>query len=65
MLFSPPLHRAAATLWPMGLLLVSFRAAADEGLWTFDNPPTQLLRKNTTSLPPNSGSTTSACRACA
>ena len=45
MLFSPPLHRAAATLWPMGLLLVSFRAAADEGMWTFDNPPTQLLRQ--------------------
>src|SRR6516162_1189482 len=45
MLFSPRLHRAAATLWPMGLLLVSFRAAADEGMWTFDNPPTQLLRQ--------------------
>ena len=45
MLFSPRLHRAVATLWPMGLLLVSFRAAADEGMWTFDNPPTQLLRQ--------------------
>jgi hypothetical protein len=45
MLFSPRLHRAATTLWPMGLLLVSFRAAADEGMWTFDNPPTQLLRQ--------------------
>src|SRR6516164_1558217 len=45
MLFSPRLHRAAATLWPITLLLVSFRAAADEGMWTFDNPPTQLLRQ--------------------
>ena len=37
---------------------------AEEGMWTFDNPPVKQLQDNTTSRRRRRGWTTSACPAC-
>ncbi len=35
--------RSALCLWPLAVML-AVPVCADEGMWTFDNPPTQLLQ---------------------
>jgi hypothetical protein len=47
-----------------GLLAACLPLCADEGMWTFDNPPVKQLEKRIISRPRSNGWTTCASPAC-